>query len=97
MTRSRARNEPLYPGHDTGPFDNKTVMRRALTIPMMLSVLPLVAIAAQQVATKPAAQPAPAETATQNADAPPAAPAAPRPMEVTDSRRRPRHAVTLRK
>ena len=58
-------------------------MRRALTILIMLSVLALVPIAAQQVATKPAAQPAPA-AATQKPEAAATAPAAPRPMELAD-------------
>ena len=50
----------------------------------LLLVLALVPVAARQVATKPAAQPAPVAAAAQKPDTAPAPAAAPRPMELAD-------------
>jgi len=59
-------------------------MRRALIILSVLSMLALAPIAAQQVATKPAAQAAPAAAAPQKPESAPAAVPTPRPMELAD-------------
>jgi dipeptidyl aminopeptidase/acylaminoacyl peptidase len=59
-------------------------MRRVIPILVLLSVLALVPMAAQQAATKPAAQAAPAAAQAQKPDAAPAQPAAPRAMELAD-------------
>ncbi|HSP89389.1 MAG TPA: hypothetical protein VLN08_00695, partial [Vicinamibacterales bacterium] len=59
-------------------------MRRTLIILTVLSVLALAPIGAQQVATKPAAQAAPAAAAPQKPDAGQAAVPTPRPMELAD-------------
>ena len=59
-------------------------MRRVLPILILLSVLALVPMAAQQAATKPASQAAPAAAPAQKPAETPAQPAAPRPMELAD-------------
>ena len=59
-------------------------MRRVLIILFVLSMLALAPIGAQQVATKPAAQAAPAAAASQKPDGAPAVVPTPRPMELAD-------------
>ena len=59
-------------------------MRRRMLVLFVLSVLVFAPIAAQQTATKPSPQVAPAAAPAQKPDATPAAPAAPRPMELAD-------------
>jgi hypothetical protein len=59
-------------------------MRRVIPILTLLSVLALVPMTAQQAATKPVTQAAPAAAPGQKPDAAPSAPAAPRPTELAD-------------